>query len=168
MRILDKKNKEITEYSNEEGYLVPETIVVKHHKATPEVPRETELVTYWVDENNPDNKLVKTVVTQEYVPAKEAWDEVENIMRYHEYSATELAEREAQRIATEQAAAEQAVKAARMAALPAEVDALTEGVAELGVLAADATVSNEELMQAVAELGQMIAQLEETAQGVRT
>ena len=97
MRILDKDNKEINESAvdTEKGYLVQETIIVAHHDATGEVQEESHYET--IAEYPNGGKDVKRVIDVPYQPAKEAYDEKENILRYTLYTAEELADIEKKR-----------------------------------------------------------------------
>lgn len=166
MRILDGDDNEIIEPDLTAGYLVNETLYVDH-PATEEVPEICEMQTVWQNLQDPENRIVKKVIVQKRVPARDAWREpVETIQRYIPYTPEELAERESQREEVEAAAAAAAAKQARMDALPGEVDDLNEAVAEVGVMTADNTVSNVELMEAVAELGVIVADLTETIKEV--
>lgn len=97
MRILDKDNKEISESAvdNEKGYLVQETITVAHHEAAGEVQEVYHYET--VAEYPNGGKDVKRVIDVPYQPAREAYDEKENILRYTLYTAEELADIEKKR-----------------------------------------------------------------------
>ena len=89
MRILDKDNNEITSPDLENGYLKNETIVIKHHEAVEASPGKSHIEV--VKEYDNGGKDVITVWDEKPVKAKEAWDETEEIQRYHEYTADELA-----------------------------------------------------------------------------
>lgn len=165
MRILDINNQEVKNPDLIKGYLTSETIVIAHHDAIPETPEKTERVK--VNTAN-GGVLYEKKVVQEWKPGKGAWDETENIQRYIEYTAEELAQQEADRIAAEKA--EQEAKEKEEAAakerekflqLPNRIDDLEEGIAEVGVIAADAQISIEDLMEAVAEIGVIVAEMQD-------
>lgn len=101
MRILDKDNKEIKESAvdNEKGYLVQETIIVAHHEAAGEVQEVFHYET--IAEYPNGGKDVKRVIDVPYQPAREAYDEKENILRYTLYTAEELADIEKKRVEAE-------------------------------------------------------------------
>ena len=170
MRILDEKGNELVDPDLEAGRLVPDT-VTKRHPAVPEVPRETRREVVWENPDDPENCLYVTKVVQEHIPARPAWDEAENVMRYVPYTDDELAEIAAQKAAAEEAAKEAAAEAARQAALkaqleqlPGQVGDLEEAVAEVGgaIGESDASIAAlksdvADLMGAVAEIGTLVA-----------
>ena len=166
MRILDKNGNEVTNPDLEKGYLTTETIILAHHEAQPETPAIKERVV--IEDDGEGNVLYGERVTQEWKPARGAWDETETIQRYTLYTKQELAEREQAKKEEEEAAkraeAEAKAEAERQAvlnAIPARVDDIEEGVAEVGVMVADTTENMDVLMEAVAELGVMVAEMQE-------
>lgn len=173
MRILDVDNNEIENPDLTKGYLKQETIVLAHHPEIKEQP-----ATYEVVEIEPG--LSERRIKTPWIPAKGAWDETEKIERYIEYTPEELEEQERQRQEAEEAAKRQeeadrlaAEEAAQKAAeeakrnemidtiIPSQIDAIEEGIAEVGVMTADAITSIDELMEAVAEIGVMVAEMTE-------
>lgn len=101
MRILDKNNILIENPNYELGYVVEEKIFVKHHEAVIGRPEEGH---YEVIAEYPKTggKDVKWIVDVEGIEEQDAWDEYENILRFVEYTAEELAEIEAERKAAEE------------------------------------------------------------------
>lgn len=163
MRILGIDGTEITNPDLSKGYLTTETIVIAHHEAVPETPEKTEVVKI----DSEDGILYERKIVQKWQPARGAWDETETIQRYREYTPEELEQREADRKAQEEAdieaqktAEEAAKKKAAIDALPDRVNDIEEGVAEVGIMAANASTSIDELMEAVAEIGVMVAELQ--------
>lgn len=134
MRILDTNNNELETYDDTLGYLVPEVIIVAHHEAVAEVPEVVELETIWQDKKNKSNKLVKKVVKQKHVPAVEAYDETEDIMRYIAYTTEEIAQRQAEAEAAEAAAQQQAARQAEIDSIPQRMTDAELAIAELGAL----------------------------------
>ena len=137
MRILDEENNELTEIDEALGWTEPETIVTAHHDAVEAVE---EVWHYEIAREYPNGgKDLEKVVDVPGVAAQDAWDETEEILRFHPYSAEELAERE------DAAAAERAELEAELTAeleaaaaierenalLRAQVSALTENLAFL-------------------------------------
>lgn len=100
MRILDKNNNVIENPNFELGHLVEEQIFVQHHDA---VIGRVEEGHYEVIAEYPETggKDVEWVIDVEGVEACDAWDEYEDILRFVEYTAEELAEIEAARQAEE-------------------------------------------------------------------
>lgn len=96
MRILDFNNNELTLNSVDyyKGHLQEERIFIAHHDAVEAVEEQGHWET--VAEYPNGGKDVEWVVDVPGVEASEAWDEYENILRYVEYTAEELAEREAE------------------------------------------------------------------------
>lgn len=89
MKILDKDNNEITSPDLEKGYLKTETIVVKHHEAVEATPGKSHIEV--VKEYPNGGKDVATVWDERPTEAKKAYDETEEIQRYHAYTEDELA-----------------------------------------------------------------------------
>ena len=95
MRILDEDNNEILEPDYDLGYTTEEAIVTAHHEAMEAVE---EIWHYEVIREYPNGgRDVKRVVDVPGVRASEAWDETEAILRWHPYSAEELAAIEAEK-----------------------------------------------------------------------
>ena len=88
MRILDGNNKEIAKPDLGKGYLTNETIVIAHHEAVEAKPGKSHIEV--VKEYDNGGKDVVTVWDEEPVEAKEAYDETEEIQRYHAYTEDEL------------------------------------------------------------------------------
>lgn len=91
MRILDENGKELTTYDAEKGYLTKEEIVIAHHDAVEAKAGKSHIEVVREYENG--GKDVVTVWDEEPTEAKEAYDETEEIQRYHAYTEDELAER---------------------------------------------------------------------------
>ena len=169
MRILDESGQELHEPDMARGRLVPERIVVARHEAVEAVPKVTEDVLVWSDSDDPGNALYAKRTVAPAIPAKPAWDETEDILRYVLYTDAELAEiaereaaEEAARKEMEAAAAAEAEKRAVIEALPGKVGDLEDAAAELGVMADAAAASTTETEEAIAELGVMVAGLMES------
>ena len=92
MRILDKDNKEVTSPDLEKGYLEIETIVIKHHEAVEATPGKSHIEV--VKEYDNGGKDVVEVWDEKPTEAKDAYDETEEIQRYHLYTEEELKQRE--------------------------------------------------------------------------
>lgn len=128
MRILDINGVEIADPDYEAGYTVEEVIVTAHHDAAEAVEERWH---YEVAAEYPNGgKDVEKVVDVPGSHAQDAWDETEEILRWIPYSAEELAQRQAERLAREaeeQAAAEAAAALEREnARLRAQVSALMD------------------------------------------
>ena len=89
MKILDESGKEITAYDAEKGYLTKEEIVIAHHDAVEAKAGKSHIEVVREYENG--GKDVVTVWDEEPTEAKEAYDETEEIQRYHAYTEDELA-----------------------------------------------------------------------------
>ena len=92
MKILDENGKELTTYDAEKGYLTKEEIVIAHHDAVEAKAGKSHVEVVREYENG--GKDVVTVWDEEPTEAKEAYDETEEIKRYHAYTDEQLAERE--------------------------------------------------------------------------
>lgn len=90
MRILDHKNQEITNPDLSAGRLVPENVFVCHHEAVQEVAEQFHMAVKTIYPNG--GRDMEKVIDVVYVPAKEAWDEYENILRYILFTPEELEE----------------------------------------------------------------------------
>ena len=97
MRILDEQNNELTEEGLDLtlGYLIDDTIFIRHHDAEPEqeLIEEPDLENP-VEEFENGGKIVNMITIQEYRPAIDAWDEYEAVKRYKLYTEDELATHE--------------------------------------------------------------------------
>lgn len=91
MRILDENNNEIQNPNLEKGELKDETIVIAHHDAVEAKAGKSHVEV--VREYDNGGKDVITVWDEEPVQAKDAYDETEEILRYHAYTDEQLAER---------------------------------------------------------------------------
>lgn len=92
MRILDENNNAVDNADLEKGYLTTETIVIAHHDAVEASPGKSH--TEVVKEYPNGGKDVVTVWDEEPVEAQNAYDETEEIQRYHLYTEEELKQRE--------------------------------------------------------------------------
>ncbi len=88
MRILDSAGHEITNPDLQKGHLVQEKLFLRHHEATPEVQERSHLEEVRTYENG--GKEFRQVIDTHYAPAREAWDEYEDIRRYVAYTPQEL------------------------------------------------------------------------------
>ena len=105
MRIIDEHGIEITDPDERLGYTTDEIIVSFHHPEEEAVP---EVSHYEVEEVFPNGgRSLRRVVDIPGKPAQEAWDEYEDILRWHWYTPEQIAEREA-REREEREAAERA------------------------------------------------------------
>lgn len=91
MRIFDEtKTKEITNPDLEKGYLQNDKLLIAHHEAQAEVQEQKHLRLLNSYPNG--GKEYIEVIDVPYQPAKEAWDEYEDIQVYIPYTETELAQ----------------------------------------------------------------------------
>ena len=136
MRILNLDGIEVTP-DESLGYLQNETIIVQHHDAIEAVEEQWH---YEVIKEYPNGgKDLQKVIDIPGVVAADAWDETEEILRWHPYTEEELAERaaaeEAQRLAEEEEvrlAQEEAERIQREnTLLRAQVSALNENISFL-------------------------------------
>lgn len=89
MRIFDEtKAKEITDPDLEKGYLQADKLLIAHHDAQEEVQEQKheELLHEYPN----GGKEYMEVIDVPYQPAKEAWDEYEDIQVYISYTEEEL------------------------------------------------------------------------------
>ncbi len=89
MRIFDEtKTKEITDPDLEKGYLQADKLLIAHHDAQEEVQEQKheELLHEYPN----GGKEYMEVIDVPYQPAKEAWDEYEDIQVYISYTEEEL------------------------------------------------------------------------------
>ncbi len=87
MRILDDCNNEILDPDYTKGYTTPETIVIYHHPAVYPIRGVGHWQTIETHENG--GKLVRWVNDIPPEPTKPAWDETEDILRWHWYPEPE-------------------------------------------------------------------------------
>ena len=88
MRILDENDNELQEVDFTEGYYVTDQIVIAHHPAQEYIPEQWH---YEVVAEYPNGgKDVERVIDVPGQEAREAWDEVEDILRWHWYTAEEV------------------------------------------------------------------------------
>lgn len=92
MRTLDENNNVIENADLEKGYLTTETIVIAHHDAIKASPGKSHIEI--VREYPNGGKDVATIWDVEPTEARDAYDETEEIQRYHLYSDEELKQRE--------------------------------------------------------------------------
>lgn len=92
MRTLDENNNVIENADLEKGYLITETIVIAHHDAIKASPGKSHIEI--VREYPNGGKDVATIWDEEPTEARDAYDETEEIQRYHLYSDEELKQRE--------------------------------------------------------------------------
>lgn len=164
MRVLDEAGNDIIDPDEELGRLIPERLLVS--EAIPYKPAKVERVLAW---ENGERKLYKREqVEPEQRPVPAVY---EDILRYVPYTEAELAEIAARKEAEEQARAEAEAEAKRQAelqerieALPDQVEALNEAVAEAGAVIGEnddalAALRGDvsDLMEAVAEIGTLVA-----------
>lgn len=91
MRILDQKNNEMKPESVDfaQGHLVEEKIVKEHHEAQERVAPKFHFETEREYPNG--GKDVRKVIDDPGQPAKDAWDEYEDILRYTPWTSDEIA-----------------------------------------------------------------------------
>ena len=130
MKIIDENGAVLTtEPDLEAGYLVEDVEVIHHdavegtapqwHRETAKLPDGTPAI-YYRDGVEIGRDTVK-VIDVPGVDPQPAWDEEVPVMRYIRYTAEELAQREADKKAAEDAKAEAAHKQAEQEALPQRV-----------------------------------------------
>lgn len=91
MRYFDENGKEISNPNKTLGYGTPEKILIAHHESE---TGTAEVGHYKVVRTYPNGgKDVEWVVDVPGLPAKEAWDEYEDILRWHWFTEEEKAER---------------------------------------------------------------------------
>lgn len=103
MRIFnDNKTAELTNPDLSKGYLKQDKLFIAHHEAQEEIQQQSH---YEVIAEYPNGgKDLKEVIDVEYRPAKEAWDEYEDILVYILYTQEQLNENLSRKyIPTEQA-----------------------------------------------------------------
>ena len=89
MKILDDKGIEIGSPDYELGYLKPDRLFISHHEAKDAIEEQG----HWevLAEYPNGGKDVDWVIDVPGEPAKEAWDEYEDIQRFIKYTESELA-----------------------------------------------------------------------------
>ena len=88
MRIIDQNGNEIRNPDFNYGYYIEETIIIAHHPAQPYIPEKWH---YEVIAEYPNGgKEVEKIIDVPGQEAKDAWDEVENILRWYPYSEEEI------------------------------------------------------------------------------
>lgn len=88
MRIFNQdKTQEITNPDLTLGYLVNDRLFIAHHEATPEIKMQGHVEPFTNEFGLPDENFVIDV---KYSPARDAWDEYENIQVYIPYTEEEL------------------------------------------------------------------------------
>lgn len=103
MRIFDEtKTKEITNPDLEKGYLQNDKLLIAHHDAQEEVQEQKheELLHEYPN----GGKEYIEVIEVPYQPAKEAWDEYEDIQVYIPYTEEEIAQIKADGLRAQRAA----------------------------------------------------------------
>ena len=146
MKIIDENGIELTgEPDLAVGYLV-EDIENIHHEAIEAVAPVTH---YEFSDPYPSGgRDRRTVVDKPGVPAKPAWDEEVPVMRYIRYTEDEIAQREAEKKAAEEARAEAERKQKALDELPDIVKAL-----QLAQSDTDALMVDQEYRVTLLELG---------------
>lgn len=136
MRIIDESGATIESPDLEAGHLDPDKVLVTHHDALPKLDRievddPENVIEEILDENGEAFGLViAKKIVQEYRPAKEAWDEYEDVMRYILYTPGELAAIAERRAAAEAARTEAERLARELAEKAAEREAFLEAAPE--------------------------------------
>lgn len=88
MRIFNQdKTQEIANPDLTLGYLANDRLFIAHHEATPEIKMQGHVEPFTNEFGLPDENFVIDV---EYSPARDAWDEYENIQVYIPYTEEEL------------------------------------------------------------------------------
>ena len=91
MKVIDQNGEVLNEPDLSLGCLVPDKLLIAHHPPQPEVREQshTEVLKTYA---NGGKDLIR-VVDVPFSPAKDAWDEYEDVMRYLPYTPQELEER---------------------------------------------------------------------------
>ena len=91
MKVIDQNGEVLNEPDLSLGCLVPDKLLIAHHPQQPEVREQshTEVLKTYA---NGGKDLIR-VVDVPFSPAKDAWDEYEDVMRYLPYTPQELEER---------------------------------------------------------------------------
>lgn len=93
MKIYDENDMEIEAPDLNKGYLTEEKRFVAHHEAVEAVAEVGHYET--IAEYQNGGKDVSWIIDTPGVAAKDAWDEFETVQVFHEYSAEEIAARNA-------------------------------------------------------------------------
>ena len=92
MRILDENGNELQEVDFTYGYYVADQILIAHHPAQEYIPEQGH---YEVVAEYPNGgKDVEWVIDVPGQEAREAWDETEDILRWHWFTEDEVEGRE--------------------------------------------------------------------------
>lgn len=84
----EAKTEILNDYDIELGYLKADRIFIAHHEATEEIQEQSHIEV--IAEYPNGGKDVKEVIDVPYSPAKEAWDEYEDIQVYIPFTVEEL------------------------------------------------------------------------------
>lgn len=88
MRIIDEDGNELSSVDFTDGYYVTDQIIIAHHPAQEYIPEQWH---YEVIAEYPNGgKDVEKVIDVPGQQAREAWDEIEDILRWHWYTAEEI------------------------------------------------------------------------------
>ena len=88
MRVIDENGQELTNPDFNLGYYVLETIIIAHHPSQPYIPEQWHYEVIAVYPNGgQDVERIVDVPGQEY---RAAWDETEDILRWHWYTQEEI------------------------------------------------------------------------------
>ena len=88
MRVIDQNGDEVENVDFDLGYYVLETIVIAHHPTQEYVPEQYHYET--IAEYPNGGKDVVRIIDVPGQEARDAWDEVEDILRWHWYTNGEL------------------------------------------------------------------------------
>lgn len=91
----EAKTEILNDYDLELGCLKADRIFIAHHEATEEIQEQSHIEV--IAEYPNGGKDVKEVIDVPYSPAKEAWDEYEDIKVYIPYSKKELERMQSER-----------------------------------------------------------------------
>ncbi len=90
MKIIDQQGNVLENPDLSLGRLKPDRLFIAHHPAEPEVQEQSHTE---VTKTYPNGgKDLRRIIDTAYSPAKEAWDEYEDVMRYILYTPQELEE----------------------------------------------------------------------------
>lgn len=91
MRIFDRNGTELEKIDEQKGYLLQDSLFVCHHEA---VEAQEEQGHFEVIKEYPNGgKDVEWIIDSPAVEAKEAWDEYEPILRFVEFTKSEIGQR---------------------------------------------------------------------------
>lgn len=91
MRIFDKNDNELQTIDEKSGYLIEDSRFLMHHEAVEAKAEQGHWET--VKEYPNGGKDVEWVIDEPAVEAKEAWDEYEDILRFVEFTQSEINQR---------------------------------------------------------------------------